>query len=215
MTISYHTQRKSQKKPLGRRLLPWLVLAVVVFAVGLGIGLFRTAEPPETESPAPAPVEQQTRDVTLYFASADGQSLIAESRVINECEREEDCLQDTVRALIAGPQGELAPIFSPQVAVRGVSIADSLASIDFTQDLVATHPGGTQSELLTVYGLADTVKVNFPHLSQVQILVDGTAIETLKGHVDLRQPVNPDFSLVEEGPVPIGNVGEQSEGNND
>jgi hypothetical protein len=29
--------------------------------------------------------------------------------------------------------------------------------------------------------------------------VEGTPVATLKGHVDLRQPINPDFSLVEEG----------------
>jgi len=50
--------------------------------------------------------------------------------------------------------------------------------------------------LLTVYALANTVAVNFPHLRQLRILVEGAAVETLKGHVDLRQPLVPDFSLV-------------------
>jgi hypothetical protein len=55
--------------------------------------------------------------------------------------------------------------------------------------------------LLTVYALADTVAVNFPHLRQLRILIEGGAVETLKGHVDLRQPLAPDFSLIVTPPA--------------
>jgi hypothetical protein len=75
-------------------------------------------------------------------------------------------------------------------------------NVDFSQELISAHPGGTQSELLTIYGLADTLAVNFPHLRQMRVLVDGVPVATLKGHVDLRQPISPDFSLVEEGMAP-------------
>ena len=98
------------------------------------------------------------------------------------------------------------PILPASVVLRGVTVVDSLVKIDFSQELIAAHPGGTQSELLTVYGLADTLTVNFPHLRQVQVLVEGAPVSTLKGHVDLRQPINPDFSLVEEGLAPVGDV---------
>jgi hypothetical protein len=90
--------------------------------------------------------------------------------------------------------------------LRNVTVTNSLVSVDFSQELIAAHPGGTQSELLTVYGLADTVAVNFPHLRQVQISVEGSPVATLKGHVDLRQPVNPDFSLVQEDLSPAGKM---------
>ena len=59
---------------------------------------------------------------------------------------------------------------------------------------------------MTIYGLADTLAVNFPHLRQMRVLVDGAPIATLKGHVDLRQPIHPDFSLVEEGMAPVGGI---------
>jgi spore germination protein GerM len=149
---------------------------------------------------------QRTREVILYFASTDGQSLVAETRKINECQLDEDCLRDTVEALIAGPQSDLVPILPDQVSLHAISVDDSLVSLDFSQELIAAHPGGTQSELLTIYGLADTLTVNFPHLRQVQILVDGAQATTLKGHVDLRLPINPDFSLVEEGMAPTGKM---------
>ena len=56
-------------------------------------------------------------------------------------------------------------------------------------------PGGSLPELLTIYGLADTIAENFPHLRQVRILVEGEPVATLKGHVDLREAVKADFSF--------------------
>ncbi len=206
MSKSYHEPRKSQRRPWRKRMILWGALVVLLFCVGLVVGYFKTREAPQV---APVAVETSalaTRDVVLYFASADGQALVAETREINECQLDEDCLRDTILALIAGPESGLAPILPTQVTLRGVSVADSMVSVDFSQELIAAHPGGTQSELLTVYGLVDTLAVNFPHLRQMQILVEGALVATLKGHVDLRQPIYPDFSLVEEGREPAGNL---------
>jgi hypothetical protein len=55
---------------------------------------------------------------------------------------------------------------------------------------------------LTAYGLANTLVVNFPHIRQVRLLVEGRPLETLKGHVDLREPLPADFSLAR--PVAAG-----------
>ena len=204
MTSTPHP--KPQRKPLGQRLLPWLILVLILFIVGLVVGILQPGKTPEGPPPAAETTTPSTRDVILYFASSDGQNLVAEPRLINDCDHEEACLRDTVQALIDGPQGDLVAILPQRARLRDLAIADSLARIDFSQDLIAAHPGGTQSELLTVYGLVDTLTVNFPHLRQVQILVEGVAVPTLKGHVDLRQPVYPDFSLVEEGAAPVGQI---------
>lgn len=210
MTKSYHTPRKSQMNSRRSRLWLWLILIVVVFSIGLTIGFFRTEAPQKDEVVKTAPVVEETRNIVLYFAAADGQSLVAESRDIQACADEIGCLVDTVKELLVGPQDEdLAAVFPQQVTINNVLVEDSLVKVDFSQELVSAHPGGTQSEMLTVYGLVDTLSVNFPHLRQVEIQVDGVPLETLKGHIDLRRPVVPDFSLVEEGAVPIGLAGDQ------
>jgi spore germination protein GerM len=206
MPKSNREQRKSKSRPWRRRLILLGALVVVLFGIGLVIGYFKATPPPQPEPVAVTTEPQPTREMILYFASADGQTLVAENRDIEECQTDEDCLRKTVEALIAGPQSDLVPILPDRVVLRGVTSSDSLVSIDFSQELVAAHPGGTQSELLTIYGLADTLAVNFPHLRQVRILVDGARVPTLKGHVDLRQPVNPDFSLVKEDLSPSGKM---------
>ena len=206
MPKSYPQASKSQRRPWRRSPILWGSLVFLLLAVGLVVGILNTKQPPRQVLPEEATQAHPARDVLLYFAAADGQSLIAENRPIGDCQTEQDCLRDTVNALIAGPQGDLVPILPAQVVLRGVTVVGSLVQIDFSRELIATHPGGTQSELLTVYGLADTLAVNFPHLRQVQILVEGTPAATLKGHLDLRQPINPDFSLVEEGLAPTGKM---------
>ncbi len=204
MPKSNYEPNNLKKRPYRKYLIVWGALAVLVFAVGLLVGYLNTAVAPQPSPSAVEPSAVTTREVILYFASVDGQTLVAETRDIAECQQDEDCLRDTVRALIAGSQGGLAAILPVQVALNDASVEGSLVKVDFSQELISAHPGGTQSELLTIYGLADTLAVNFPHLRQMRVLVDGAPVATLKGHVDLRQPINPDFSLVEEGMAPVG-----------
>lgn len=175
--------------PLLIRAMLWALLIVVM--LGLGYLLF-SPSPPSPTADAPPP----GRTVTLYFAAADGAGLVAEGREIVGCLVEDDCLKSTVQALLAGPVGDLAPVFPPGLGVRGIAVTDSEVQVDFPRSLVDSHPGGSWGELLTVYALVNTVAVNFPHLRQVRILIEGAAVETLKGHVDLRQPLNPDFRLL-------------------
>lgn len=179
------------------RLVIWAFLLILVVFGGLLLRKFLVA-------PAPAPpaeAQRQLRTVTLYFAAVDGTGLVAESREIADCLEEADCLRATVQALLNGPVGDLAPVFPPQATLRGLTVAGSELQVDFGRSLIDAHPGGSWGELLTVYALADTMAVNFPHLRQVRILIDGVAVETLKGHVDLRQPINPDFTLVLKVPA--------------
>jgi spore germination protein GerM len=191
---------------LHNRLVLLGVLVVLVFGIGLLVGHLKSSRPGLPEPAAVETAPPATREVILYFASADGQTLVAENREIVECQVDEDCLRSTVQALIDGPKGDLVPVLPEQVVLRGINAADSQVDLDFSQELVAAHPGGTQSELLTIYGLTDTLAVNFPHLRQVRILVEGEAVATLKGHVDLRQPISPDFSLVKEDLSPAGKI---------
>lgn len=180
-----------------RRLIIWAFVLVLLVFGGLLARKFLIAPVPAP----PAEAQRQLRTVTLYFAAADGTGLVAEAREIADCLDEANCLNATVQALLNGPIGDLAPVFPPQATLRGITVNGSELQVDFSRALIDAHPGGSWGELLTVYALADTVAVNFPHLRQVRILVEGAAVETLKGHVDLRQPVNPDFTLVLKAPA--------------
>lgn len=205
--------RKNKPKPalarLKSRAIVWIALSVVLFLSVLVTFLFLDRPEPEVVS---APVIEKgpdARDAILYFAAPDATLLVAEGRMVDGCVEEVDCVLTTVRALIVGSSEALAPVLPSQTVVLSARIDGALVEVDFNHELVSGHVGGTQSELLSVYALANTLATNFPHLRQVRILVEGQPIDTLKGHVDLRQPVSPDFSLVDEEAAPIGGLNHQ------
>lgn len=175
------------------------ILLAILFLILLS-GLLVARKFQTSPSPAPAPSAElaqpkQLRDVVLYFGSPDGSFLVAEGRQIEDCLSEEECLRGTVQALVNGPVTDLIPIFPLSTQIRGAAASVDTVTVDFSRELVSGHPGGSVSELLTIYGLANTLAENFPHLRRVRVLVEGAPIETLKGHVDLREPVKADFNF--------------------
>ncbi|PLX82360.1 MAG: sporulation protein [Desulfuromonas sp.] len=174
------------------------LLAVITVLVVLGIVMGRrlmVSTPPPAPPPPAMEEPRNLREVILYFGDPGGSYLAAEAREIEDCPNEADCIASTVRALADGPLGDLVPVIPSHAIVRGVSVEEGTATVDFGRELISAHPGGSGSELLTTYGLANTLAVNFPHIRQVQILVEGAAVETIKGHVDLRSPIPADFDF--------------------
>lgn len=182
--------RPERRRPA---LIPWAFLLILLVFGGLAARHFLAA--PQAPPP-PGEAPRQLRTVTLYFGSTDGLALVAEGRDLADCLEEQACLNATVQALIDGPVGDLVPVLPPRTVLHGVSVAGSEARVDCDRALIEGHPGGSASELLTVQALATTLAVNFPPLRQLQLLVDGQPVATLKGHVDLRRPVTPDFTLI-------------------
>ena len=134
---------------------------------------------------------------TLYYASSDGQSLTAVKREVP--------LADGVLAQgrqIIQSQLEAAP--APYVSVvpagttlRAFYVTDrGDAFVDLSPEISTAHPGGSTTELLTVYALVNAVTTNLSSVQRVQILIGGKEADTLAGHVDLRRPFEHDTSLV-------------------
>ena len=76
-----------------------------------------------------------------------------------------------------------------------VQVNGDLAQIDLGEEMIQGLPGGSNAEMTAVYSIVDSIAVNFPGIKQVKLLVGGKTVETLKGHLDLRGPLAPDFSL--------------------
>ncbi len=181
--------------PFKSRLL--LLAALIIFLI-VGVMAARMFLFPPTPVPTPVAVSEpprQLREVLLYFATADGAGLETEMREIDDCQVEEDCLRGTLQGLVDGPAGELVEVVSPRSQVQKVSVDGATATVSFSRELITGHPGGSMTELLTVHALSNTLAVNFPHIRQVRILVDGAPLETLKGHVNLREPIAADFDF--------------------
>lgn len=179
-----------------KKMLTGLTVVLVV-GVLLGYGItWVTQQQQEVVEEAPVAVIEQLpeRSVQLYFTAPEGTFLIAETAMIPGCEEERDCIAGLVNALIAGPQAGNLPVLPSQSAVLGVDIENDLVRVNLSQQTVDFHPGGSLSELLSIYSIANSLNENFPYIRQVQLLIDGEPKQTLKGHVRIDQPVYADHA---------------------
>ena len=183
--------RKKPNKAKGILLLAFVVFAVVVGA--LVVRKYETATRKVEPVPQAAPVG--TVVVTLFFGAADGDKLVREGREVEIEDSVEDSVESVVDELILGPLGSLSPTLPPGAKVLGVQIKGDLAEIDFGPELLEGIPSGSSAEMVAVYSIVDTVATNFPQIKSVQFLVEGAPPQTLKGHLDLRAPLAPDFDL--------------------
>jgi spore germination protein GerM len=184
---------------LDRRLLVGLVLLVVVGALGFLVGRAFSPGPP---GPQDLPIsgghsgDAATRRIRLYFAVADADRLQEEHRTIPRAASLMEEAKRTVAELIKGPQGELYATIPTGVKLLQLYIdGRGTAYVDFSRDLQANHPGGTDGELLTIYSIVDTLSANFEEIQRVKILVEGSEILTLAGHIDTRHPFRPRYSF--------------------
>ena len=187
------TRKQKTSKP--SLLVPALILFLLILGGLVVREYLRDSSEPAVTAVAPPPL--QRRLVTLYFASSTGDSLLAESRELEHCPAEAPCLTELLQALIQGSSTGLVPVLPPQTLLRSVAAEGETVTVDFSRELVDYHPGGSLSELLTVAALAHTIEKNYPQLRQVRILIEGATLETLKGHVSLREPIIADDSLVQ------------------
>lgn len=181
--------------------LGWLLMSA------LGSFLRSPAEP-ETD-PAPA-IAVATPDsaaeepagprikATLYFVGEDGQRLVGVETEVPLAEGPVAQARAIVGALLTTtPPGSLSSAIPAGTTLRGIYVSTrNEMFVDLDGTVRSTHPGGSMQELLTVYGLVNTILVNLPTVSQVQILIDGREVDTLAGHVDLRRPLQKNEALI-------------------
>jgi hypothetical protein len=143
--------------------------------------------------------------VTLFFASPDGDWLVREGSDIEPSSKDlVTCVRATLEKLVDGPLGNLAPTLPATTTVRDVQIQGDTAYLDFGRELADGLPGGSASEITAVYSIVDTVSFNFPDIKKVKFLLEGQDVETLRGHVDLRVPIDPNFALEKGKAVQTG-----------
>lgn len=179
------------------------VLLVAVVAWGVTRLLERLVTPPvSTEPDAAGPGaagEVPHITATLYYAAPDGQALVPVQRDVPLAEGNMAQGRAIVSAL-------LEPAPEPQVSVipRGTTLRAFYvtergdAFVDLSPEVSANHPGGSFTEMLTIYAIVNAVTTNLPAVQRVQLLIDGKEADTLAGHVDLRRPLQKDLSLVRD-----------------
>jgi sporulation and spore germination protein len=153
------------------------------------------ANAPTASATAPAPAaagaEEPERKIKarLFYVSEDGHGLTGVEREVAFGADPGAQARAILDAQIAAVDAPLLSAVPAGTKLRAVYVANGDAYVDLTGEVVTAHPGGSLNEQLTVQTLVSAVMINLPAITGVQILVDGKEVDTLAGHVDLRQPL--------------------------
>lgn len=188
---------------MSRRAKAYLA-AVVVALAAVTWALTRLFSEPAA-APAPTvtttpPADTPHITATLYYGSSDGRALVPLRRDVPAA----TSVVDQGRQILT-VQFQDAPKPYVQVVPKGTKLRAFYvtergdAFVDLSGEVVSAHPGGSLTELLTVYAIVNAVTANLPAVRRVQLLVEGKEVDTIAGHVDVRRPLERDSTLVREG----------------
>jgi spore germination protein GerM len=192
-----------------RRLVAAALIGLMAIALGgaLMYGLARVlreteppraADAPPTPPPAVATPAVPRIKATLFFGSEDGRGLVRAEHEIPLAEGTVAQARALVEAqLAATPTAPLVRTVPEGTKLRGLYVSEkNEAFVDLDVTVRDKHPGGSMTELLTVYTIVNAITTNLPDVQSVQLLIDGHEVDTLAGHVDLRRPLRKNESFI-------------------
>jgi len=176
---------------------PFPLTAVAVAAIAFLLLLLLFVRYGDKIFPPPLPERAKAeKEVLLYFTDSEGGLLKAERRSIGKGDLVTE-VSAVIDGLIAGPEGKLLPTLPEGTLLLNIEVQGDVAYIDLSRNFKDNHPGGTSSELHTVYSLVNTITVNFSRIKEVQILIEGRRLKTLAGHIDINYPLTPERKMVQ------------------
>lgn len=205
-----HQHRAPSHREPRTNSLPFLISIIAAgLVLGLAIVYFvlpRWLTTPEDQPAAAAKTtaaatgDQRLLKATLFYVADDGASLVGMTHDVPFGASPMEQARNILAAqLEAAPNGQVSAI-PPGVKVRGFYLTPrGDAYADLSREIITGHPGGSLNEALTVYALVNVLTQNVREITAVQILVDGQQIDTLAGHIDLRQPLAGQPRWVQKG----------------
>lgn len=149
-----------------------------------------TGKPPET----PSSNNGDMVDVKIYFGTRDAMNIQAETFSLK---RDATLLRRAMELMVAGPrQADHISLIPPGTKVRGVTVKDRTASVDFTGEILK-RGGGSAMEMLAVGAIVNTL-TEFQDIEKVQILVDGRKVSTLFGHMDVSEAMGRSPAIIKK-----------------
>jgi len=177
-----------------RRRLPEGVLGLCL-ALAVACGRSGAPPPPESGKPLEPIPSVDSRPVTLLYPGGEDGSLKSCEALLPLTGDPDGDYTLLLNRYLSGPSCERqANPFAEGTALRAVyPLAHGLVVVDLTGP--ATAGAGGDVEAMRVYGIVDTLALNFPEVRSVRILVEGREVESLLGHLDLMRPLPPEPSF--------------------
>ncbi len=186
----------------GSRPTIYLVLigSAILTAAGMGWFVARQSAdngPATLSTPGDEARALEKRQVYLYFGDGEGRYLKAEARVVDQPADAVAFCRKILLALFDGPRQGSISVLPREIGVRALHLTgEGVAYLDFEPESFINHPGGVESELLSIYAIVNTLVLNVDGVRSVKFLIGGKEAVTLAGHVDLSHPFEADILRV-------------------
>lgn len=173
-----------------RLLVGGSLLVAIALVVRLWLGRAPGPEPPSAPADSTA---AGMRAVTLWFASPDGDSLVAEPREMAEQPDLHARAAVLVAALEQGPRGGGSRTLPEGTMLLHAYLDDSgLLTLDLSRPFRQGFRGGARAEELVLGSLVRTIATGVPEAKRIRIVCAGATLPTLGGHFPLDEPLDPD-----------------------
>ncbi|SOC13116.1 GerMN domain-containing protein [Pseudobutyrivibrio ruminis] len=135
-------------------------------------------------------------NLTLYFASADGMSTVAETREVYYS-RNVTIERLVIEQLLKGPDSdELLSAIPPGTKLNSISVSESgVCIVNFDAAIESTVTGVTEN--VTVYSIVNSL-TELDNIKQVQILVNGDTPHISNVDVDLSSSISRNEDIINE-----------------
>jgi spore germination protein GerM len=101
-----------------------------------------------------------------------------------------DRAREIVTSLLEGKGAMgLRPTLPAETKLRSIFVTNGLAVVNLSREFVNNFQGGPDQELVAVYSLVNSLLFNIEGIDGIQILVEGERLPTLRGTVDIEQPL--------------------------
>lgn len=127
--------------------------------------------------------EIKEKEVILYFTDDKLMNLVAEKIKVQTDQKPLE--EIIISELKKGPKNEkLRRTIAPHIQILGVEVVDSTAQVNISSS--GLHGGSTEE----VFLIASIVKslTELDYIDKVQFLVDGKKVESLMGHIFVKEP---------------------------
>lgn len=134
-----------------------------------------------------AAAEPKELMVNVYYPRSDGTGLVAVRRTVST--EKDDKYTAAMKSLLTGTKEKgQTNVFPKKAKLRSIVVKDGIAMVDFSKELQTNFSGGSTGEEMLIGSIVNTL-TDFPEVQKVSILIDGSAVETLSGHMDLSEPL--------------------------
>jgi germination protein M len=133
--------------------------------------------------------------VVLYFPDSQAMYLEREEQTV-EAAQGETYEVLAVKALIEGPAVEGHGKVIPEgTELLSLEIVEGVAYVDFSEEFVKNHWGGSAGETMTIFSVVNTLTES-PNVRAVMFLVEGEKLESLAGHIDITGPIERNEDII-------------------